>query len=155
MAACERCNKFTLAPPLARGLGVTSVVNTARLRRIVGWVKRSETQQIPSNSWVEVTKPNLPYLRLRAYLSSIASVVLKQLSGYLLHLWFFQKTWAIISDRSCLHLPQHLPNYIGWHLVSYRYCTNLGWQNKSHLTIFDLLIRLQGINNCVNIQFFG
>jgi hypothetical protein len=45
--------------------------NTARLRRIVGWVKRSETQQIPSHSWVSLPQPNLPHLRFRAYPSSI------------------------------------------------------------------------------------
>jgi hypothetical protein len=47
--------------------------NTARLKRIVGWVKRSETQQIPSNAWVSLPQPNLHQLRFRAYPSSIVT----------------------------------------------------------------------------------
>lgn len=54
-----------------KGLGEESEPNTARDRKIVGWVERKRYPTNPVKRWVSLPQPNLPALLLKAYPSSI------------------------------------------------------------------------------------
>ncbi len=127
-------NSFSWSILGGNGIGslswiASTTVNTARLRRIVGWVKRSETQQIASHGWVSLPQPNLHQLQFRAYPSSIATTVSLPLRR-VYEVGHAVGIGALIEVGKWVHLQQQLSQAWQWILastVSWAIALTLGW----------------------------